>query len=83
MRSIAHLDALIASIHARGAAREQRRVTPPSSAGARAAYGAHGHTAVGNGVSRTPGGSPAGAAGGARDVRHLLSASTRALLGLH
>jgi hypothetical protein len=87
MRSIAHLDALIASIHARGAAREQRRVTPPSSAGSSAAaraaaYGAHGAGAHG---VRTPGGGSGAASspGGARDVRHLLSASTRALLGLH
>ena len=64
MRSIAHLDALIASIHARSKARDGAASARAPAAAERGAGGANGAAA-------------------ARDVRNLLSASTRALLGLH
>jgi hypothetical protein len=92
LRSIAHLDALIANIHARGAARGRGSSGVATPAAGASRGGSRGGPLPSGGAlmsspysssSAIPSRGRAGSGGGgATDMRELLSPATRALLGM-
>ena len=81
LRRIAHLDALIANIHARGAARMRTGPATPVAGASRGSRGSSRGASAGQDLKSSPLAKKSPATAGS-DARALLSPSTRALLGM-